>query len=156
LYEKLKGLYQNVSLTYGYLTKHTRITNGLPKTHTVDARCISGNPGAREAGIVYFQKFVRTRNRQIHKATINKGGTRKLNQAPKYVFGYQLFDKVKMQDLPAGQAGAGAQEGYIFGRRSSGYFDIRKLDGTKISSGMSYKKLRLLEKRRTLLSEARG
>ena len=37
------------------------------------------------------------------------------------------------------------QEGFIFGRRSRGYFDIRKLSGEKIHAGISYKKLRLLE-----------
>lgn len=77
----------------------------------------------------------RQHNRQIHKCTINKGGKRKLNQAPKYVFGYKLFDKV----LCLGQ------EGFIFGRRSSGYFDIRKLNGEKIRAGISYKKIKLLE-----------
>lgn len=40
-YNQLKELHPNVSLTYGYLTKNTRIRNGLPKTHCVDARCIS-------------------------------------------------------------------------------------------------------------------
>ena len=43
-YNQLKKLYPNVSLTYGYLTKNARIRNGLPKTHCVDARCISGHP----------------------------------------------------------------------------------------------------------------
>ena len=47
------------------------------------------------------------------------------------------------------------EEGFIFGRRSSGYFDVRKLDGTHISAGISYKKLRLLEKRQTYLTEIR-
>ena len=76
----------------------------------------------------------RQHNRQIHKCTINKGGKRKLNQTPKYVFGYKLFDKV----LCLGQ------EGFIFGRRSRGYFDIRKLSGEKIHAGISYKKIKLL------------
>ena len=61
--------------------------------------------------------------------------SKELNQTPKYVFGYKLFDKV----LCLGQ------EGFIFGRRSRGYFDIRKLSGEKIHAGISYKKLRLLE-----------
>ena len=39
----------------------------------------------------------------------------------------------------------------IFGRRKSGQFDLRKLDGTKINASVSYKKLKLLEKRKTLL-----
>ncbi len=144
-YNRLKELYANVSLTYGYITKHVRITNNLEKTHAVDARCISGNPMATPVDKFYRQKAVRRHNRQIHKATISKGGYRKLNQSPKYVFGFQLFDRVEI--ILTGL------KGFIFGRRSSGSFDIRKLDGTKISAGISYKKLRLIEKRKTTLIE---
>ena len=55
-YNKLKELYQNVSLTYGYITKNTRIKNNLPKEHYIDARCISENPLAITTGEVFFFK----------------------------------------------------------------------------------------------------
>ena len=145
-YNRLKDLYTAVSLTFGYLTKNARIRHGLEKAHAVDARCISGNPTAQPAGEIFFQRAVRRHNRQLHKATILKGGYRKANQAPKYVFGYQLFDKVLFK----------GQEGFIFGRRSSGSFDVRQLDGTKLSAGVSYKKLVLLEKRKAILTERRA
>lgn len=145
LYNRLKELYPSVRLTYGYRTKYNRIKAGLPKDHYIDARCISGNSQAISDNIVYYIKKVRCHNRQIHKNTINKGGYRKLNQAPKYVKGFQLFDKVLYNN----------QECFIFGRRSSGSFDIRLLDGTKISAGVSYKKLKLLEKRNSYLIERR-
>lgn len=144
-YNRLKELYPSISLTYGYITKHTRIKNGLAKDHYIDARCISGNPTAISNSVVYNYKKVRCHNRQIHKNTIDKGGYRKLNQAPKYVKGYQLFDKVKYKN----------QECFIFGRRSSGSFDIRLLDGTKLSAGVSYKKIIPLEKRKSYLLERR-
>lgn len=144
-YNKLKELYPNVSMTFGYITKNTRIINGLGKDHHIDARCISGNPLATPSKNVYLYKKVRCHNRQIHKNTILKGGYRKLNQAPKYVSGYQLFDKVLYNN----------QECFIFGRRSSGSFDVRLLDGTKLSAGVSYKKLKLLEKRKSYLIERR-
>ena len=83
----------------------------------------------------------RRHNRQIHKAKISKGGIRKLNQAPKYVFGYQLFDRVKYR----------GQEEFVFGRRSRGSFDIRKIDGTKLTASVSYKKLVHLDFRKPLL-----
>lgn len=143
-YNKLKELYSNVSLTYGYLTKNTRIINNLPKGHGVDARCISGNPLASTCK-AYLLKQVRGQNRQLHKNTILKGGIRKANKSPRYVKGFQLFDKVLYQN----------QECFIFGRRSTGSFDIRLLDGTKISAGVSYKKLNLVEKAKTLLIERR-
>lgn len=144
-YNRLKEIYPNVSMTYGYITKNTRIINGLEKDHHIDARCISGNPLAIPLKNVYLYKKVRCHNRQIHKCTILKGGYRKFNQAPKYVSGYQLFDKVLYNN----------QECFIFGRRSSGSFDVRLLDGTKLSAGVSYKKLKLLEKRKSYLIERR-
>ena len=143
LLNKLKAMYSEVYNTYGYLTKNTRIRNDLPKEHYVDARCISENPNAKPNDEMFFQKAVRKRNRSLHKATILKGGVRKPNQAPKYVFGYQLFDKVVYQGV----------ECFIFGRRARGGFDIRKLNGEKINSEVSYKKLNPLEKRKTILTE---
>ncbi len=118
-YNKLKELYPNVSLTYGYLTKNTRIRNHLPKEHFIDARCISGNPLAISDGTVYYQKKVRRHNRQIHKMSTLKGGIRKLNQAPIYVKGFRLFDAVK----------AKGKEWYILGRRLKGSFVLRNLQG---------------------------
>lgn len=146
-YNRLKELYSNVSMTYGYITKNTRIANDLPKEHYVDALCISGHPKVERLGYYFYQKQVRRNNRQLHKATILKGGIRKSNQAPKYVKGYQLFDKVKYDN----------QTYYVFGRRSSGQFDIRKLNGEKVNKGsLSYKKIKLLEQRKTILTERRN
>ncbi len=144
-YNKLRALYPNVFMTFGYITKNTRIRNNLPKEHCVDARCISGNPIAKSSDSIYIQKAVRRHNRQIHKMTIGKGGYRKRNQAPKYVFGYQLFDKVSYNGIKC----------FIFGRRISGRFDIRYLTGEKVRASISYKKLMLIERRKTLLIEKR-
>ena len=83
-YCKLKEQYSNVNLTYGYITKKRRIENGLFKDHYIDARCISEHPCATPCDAVFYQKKVRCHNRQLHRATIQKGGVRKNNQAPKY------------------------------------------------------------------------
>ena len=144
-YNKLKETYPNVSLTYGYITKNTRIESGLSKDHCIDARCISGNPKAVSDGMVYYQKKVRCHNRQIHKNTLLKGGNRKRNQAPYEVMGFRLYDKVKWK----------AQNCFIFGRRSTGRMDLRFLDGTKINASVGYKNLRLLEMRKNTLIEIR-
>jgi N6-L-threonylcarbamoyladenine synthase len=118
-------------LTYGYITKNTRITNNLPKEHRIDALCISGNPMAKRLDYFYFFKKVRCHNRQIHKAKILKGGVKKLNQSQFEVKGFRLFDKIQYQ----------GKLYYIFGRRNSGFFDIRTLDRIEI--------------RKTLLTERR-
>lgn len=146
-YDRLKSMFPNVSMTFGYITKYTRILNNLPKEHYVDARCISGNPKAKPLGCYFYQKKVRCQNRQIHKFNFLKCGRKKLNQAPFFVNGYRLFDLVEYQkDLY-----------YIFGRRDSGFFDIRKLDGTKVNKGsINCKRIRLVNIRKSLLTERRN
>ena len=82
---------------------------------------------------------------QLHKLNTLKGGRRKKNQAAYEVKGFRLFDKVRCD----------GQIGFIFGRRSRGYFDVRRLDGTRISACAKYNKLRLLQKRKSYLTELR-
>lgn len=142
-YNRLKEIYPNVFMTYGYITKNVRIKSNLPKDHYIDARCISGNPNVEPLGYYFYQKKIRCHNRQIHKANILKGGKKRLNQASYLVKGFRLFDKVKF----------GEQIGFIFGRRNSGYFDIRKLNREVIHRNASWKNLKLLETRKSLLTE---
>ena len=144
-YARLKERYNDVHMTYGYITKHIRINNHLEKDHCVDARCISGNPLAQPLEYYYYQKKVRCHNRQIHKANFSKGGVRKRNQAPYLVHGFRLFDKVLFE----------GRECFVFGRRSTGYFDLRLLTGERVHASASYMKLQLLETRRPLLTERR-
>lgn len=131
--------------TYGYITKLVRETHHMDKSHTVDALCIAGHPLADASDVSCLIKPVRRHNRQLHKATIFKGGVRKANQAPRSVFGFRLFDRVRYQ----------GQECFIWGRRSSGSFLLKKLDGTKVKDGISYKKLTLLERETNYLTEER-
>ncbi len=143
-YDKLKELYSNVSLTFGYITKHARIKHNLEKSHRINARCISGNPSTKESDCWYFFKQVRKQNRRLHK-TNPKKGIRRENKAPGYVHGYQLFDKVEYL----------SRECFVFGRRSSGYFDLRTLDGEVVSRSASVGKLKLVERASSLLCERR-
>lgn len=145
LVRRLKEKYPNVKITFGYITKNTRITNNLPKDHDIDALCIAGTPNAKLSDNIYLFKSVRCHNRQIHKATISKGGKRKLNQSAAIIKGFKLFDKVLFNN----------QESFIFGKRTSGYFDLRLIDGTKIHASASYKKLKLLERKKSFLIECR-
>ena len=143
LIERLRNMFPNIEIkeTMGYITKYWRERKNIEKSHTSDAFVIAKNLDAKrlDKSLLIIPK--RQHNRQIHKCTINKGGKRKLNQTPKYVFGYKLFDRVICL----------GQEGFIFGRRSKGYFDIRKLNGEKIHAGISYKKLKLLEHSNSML-----
>lgn len=132
-----------VQWTYGYITKMHREQNDIKKSHTNDALCIANHPKAQHCENSYRSNAVRHHNRQIHKAKILKGGTRKLNQAAYIVKGFRLWDKV----LYSGQ------ECFISGRRSSGYFALKKLDGTVIANNASFKKLQRLESASNYLIE---
>ena len=134
-YNKLKEMYNNVHMTYGYITKSIRIENGLDKTHYIDARCISGNPLAKSNGVVFYIKKIRCHNRQIHMLNIHKGGKRKLYQTNKIINGFKMFDRV----LYSGN------EYTIFSIRKNGYFDIGLFsDVGKTRMTINCKKIKLL------------
>ena len=130
LLDKLKSLYPNVSMTFGYITKHNRIKHEIKKSHISDAFVISKNFEAKRPGYYFKEKLVRRHNRQIHKMKILKGGKRKMNQAPFKVFGFRLFDKVEFQ----------GNEYFIYARRLSGYFNIRDINSEN-KKDVTYKKL---------------
>ena len=120
--------------TYGYITKHTRAKAGLPKDHAIDARCISGNPCAETDGHYLIIRKLRANNRQLHKASILKGGTRKNNQAPREVHGYRLMDSVVYAGRPC----------FVNGRRQSGYFSLSDIYGKVLAGTVSYRHLTLI------------
>ena len=135
-----------VTGTYGYITKMYRERYNIEKSHINDAIVISKNFKAMPNDTWYKTKAVRHHNRQTHRAKILKSGYRKLNQAPHVVKGFRLFDKVIFKN----------QKCFIFGRRSSGSFKLKKLDGSIVSAGAGYKKLRLLETAKSVLFEERS
>lgn len=132
-----------IEQTYGYITKLLREENKIAKSHTNDARCIAGFPKATPCDTLYRTRAIRHHNRQIHKAKILKGGIRKRNQSPYLVNGFRLWDKVRYN----------GEECFISGRRSSGYFAIKKYDGAVVSNSASYKKLTLIETATNYITE---
>ena len=135
-----------VAETKGYITKATREELlKLPKTHTNDALAIA--QGRHGYGIkeqtcvvptshIYTVRPVRHHNRQLHKATVLKGGIRKLNQAPKYVFAFRLYDKVLYQ----------GREWFVWGRRLRGWFLLKSCSAENLKVETSYKNLALVER----------
>lgn len=93
-----------------------------------------------------YQKCVRRQNRQIHKNNFLKGGYKKNNQLIGNVFGFDLFDTVEYQN----------KHYFVFGKRKSGFLDIRNLDGDKVNNGsISYKKLKRIKHNSVKLTERR-
>lgn len=143
--KSLNKKYDNVEETFGYITKIKRIEKELLKTHQNDAFCISGNLEAEKLDVCFYMKKVRRHNRQIHKVKYSKGHKRKRNQVAYEIYGFRLFDKVSLDKETC----------FIYGRRKTGYFDVRKLSGEKIKASISHKKLKLISIRGGFLIEKR-
>lgn len=77
VYERAKKEFGNVHLTYGYITKHTRIENGITKTHAADAFCIAKNVHATRLGAFFLCRCVPRHTRILHVANPKKGGIRR-------------------------------------------------------------------------------
>lgn len=128
------------SHTYGYLTKSGRIARGLEKSHINDAFIIAGGSDQERVHPLAV-KQVRKCNRKLF-----KGDRSHLpNTAAREVHGFRRFDKVRFQK----------QECFVFGRRSTGYFDLRTLSGISVNKSAKAKDLTLLTRARTLLTERR-
>lgn len=144
LYDELVEMFPEITVryTFGYITKHTRISNNImEKSHRIDARCITGNPNVQLSDNVYSTKQVRTRNRHIEKDNILKGGKKKKNQCSYKIKGFRNFDKVKYDGKTC----------FITGKRTSGFFCLRDIDYKLIDGSVSYKKLKFVDERKSFL-----
>jgi len=140
LVNELKKRGNNITHSYGYVTKSKRIELGLTKSHCNDAFVIAGGTTEKRSKTPYLVKQVRKQNRKLFKGI--RSHIR--NTAPRFVKGFQRFDKVKFENI----------ECFIFGRRSSGYFDLRKLSGQIIHRSAKAKLLKLVQPFQTLLWES--
>lgn len=133
----------SVTETYGYITKMHREMYKIEKSHINDAIVISKNFKAKSNGTWYKTKAVRHHNRQIHKNTIQKGGKRRLNQAPYVVKGFRLNDVVWHNNKLY----------FVHGRRLKGSFVLRDLDGNKAE--VTPRKLKFINTSQSVLVERR-
>ena len=140
LVNELRELGNSVTHTYGYITKSKRIELGLAKSHSNDAFIIAGGNTQQKTGGYLIQQ-IRKCNRKLFKG--NRSHIR--NTANRIIRGFQRYDKVLWKGI----------ECFVFGRRKTGYFDIRMLNGHKLSSSAKAKDLKLLENFKTLLTEKR-
>jgi len=126
-----------VTYTYGYITKFDRIALGLKKSHSTDAFVMAEGTMQERSPLSFLIQQVRKWNRKLFK------GDRShiKNTAPQFVHGFQRFDKALWNNI----------ECFVFGRRKTGYFQLKTLDGTKIHASTKAKELTLLETANTLL-----
>ena len=127
---------ENVSTTYGYETKYKRMKMlKLPKTHYFDAVAIACELGETvKPGKVWYQfKCVPRGSYQLYNGSRSEHKV----SGPKKVFGWKLFELVKVND----------QVGYISGRRVSGRFSVKDaVTGKLLVDGIGHKKLIRLER----------
>ncbi len=136
LIDKLRELGNDVSHSYGYLAKSKRRKLSLEKSHINDAFVIAN--GTNQSRLNGYQiKQVRRSNRKLFKGI----RSHVKNTAPRFVHGFQRYDKVLWNNV----------ECFIFGRRISGYFELRDIEGQKLNSSIRYTSLKLMETFRTLL-----
>jgi 5-methylcytosine-specific restriction endonuclease McrA len=134
----------NCDWTYGHITKHNRIKLGLEKSHVNDAFVIACGLGQIRSEHIIVSKQVRRQNRSRYKANFLKGGRLKRNTV-KEVNGFRRFDMVLYSKTKC----------FIHGLRSSGYFDIRTVNGEKIDASVNCKKLMLIEHAKGIIQEVR-
>ena len=125
-YNRLKEMYPDmVHITYGYITKNTRIENNLPKEHFIDARCISGNPKVKPLNKYYSMVKLQRHIRSLHVTVPKKGGVRKSQKSPYEINGIQRNDVV----LYAGQ------QFFVASRQTKGPLTLRTMTGVIVKKG---------------------
>ena len=123
VYKRAKAEFGNVYLTYGYITKHTRIENGIAKSHAADAFCIAKNVNAMRLEFFFMCRCVPRHTRALHVANPKKGGIRR-SMIASHKIGksrFQRFDMVRWM----------GKECFIFGS-THGNVVLRKNDGVKV------------------------
>jgi hypothetical protein len=129
----------NRSATFGYITKSKRIEARLPKSHVNDAFVMAGGREQARVDVQYLGAFTRRQNRKLR-----KGARSHIRNTIPQAFGFKRGDRVRMLD---------GREGFIYGLRSSGYFDVRSIAGEVLSHSIGHKKLQRLDIARTLRIE---
>lgn len=125
------------SHTFGHITKSKRISVGLDKSHTNDAFIIAGGFNQLQINPLII-KQVRKCNRKLFKGV--RSHIR--NTAAREIKGFRRFDKVLWNNKIA----------FIFGKRTSGNFDIRDIHNASLHKSINFKQLGLLERSNTFIT----
>ena len=125
VYERAKAEFGNVHLTYGYITKHTRIANGIAKTHAADAFCITKNVNAMRLSFFFMCRCIPRHTRVLHVANPKKGGIRRSTIASHKIgkSRFQRFDMVRWK----------GKECFIFGS-TNGRPILRYIKGIQVAN----------------------
>ena len=125
VYERAKKEFGNVHLTYGYITKHTRIENCINKTHAADAFCIAKNVHAMRLSSFFMCRCVPRHTRTLHVANPKKGGIRRSCIATHKIgkSRFQRYDMVRWKGMDC----------FIFGS-TNGRPILRYIEGIQVAN----------------------
>lgn len=147
VYEQAKAKFENVHLTYGYVTKHTRIENGIVKSHCADAFCISRNVKAVRLGSYFKCRCLARHTRTLHVCNPKKGGIRRGAVASHWIGKSRLqkYDSVDYNGI----------QGYISGS-THGRVYLRDINWKPVSERSLYnvKEIKFISRNNKLLIKA--
>lgn len=125
VYNKAMAEFPNTHLTFGYITKHTRINNNLEKSHNSDAFCVAKNIQAKRADNYLKVRLLQRHTRALHVYNPKKGGFRRNAVAFHWIGESRLqrFDSVVWNGIKC----------FIFGS-SKGRLVLRNIDGKLVTS----------------------
>ena len=144
VYEQAKAKFENVHLTYGYVTKHTRIENGIEKTHCADAFCISKNVETLRLGSYNKCQCLPRHTRVLHVCNPKNGGIRRSAIASHWIGKSRLqrYDSVEWNGVKC----------FIFGS-TNGRPIVRDIDGKQIAltPSVNYRTLKFIKRNKGFL-----
>ena len=125
VYERVKAEFGNVHLTYGYITKHTRIENGIAKTHAADAFCIAKNVHAIRMRTFFLCCCVPRHTRALHVTKPKKCGIRRSCIASHKIgkSRFQRYDMVRWKGMDCFISGS-----------TNGRPVLRDIDGLQVAN----------------------
>ena len=147
VYNKAKDELNNVHLTFGYITKYTRIENSIEKTHCADAFCISKNIKAQRLDYYLKCRCIQRHTRALHLCNPQKGNIRRRNISSHWV-GKSRFQKYDSVDYNGIQC-------YISGS-AHGRVYLRDINWKPISERSLYnvKEIKFISRNNKLLIKA--
>lgn len=146
VYNKAKAEYDNIHLTFGYITKHTRIENCVEKSHNADAFCITKNVQAERLSSYIKMRLLPRHNRALHVNNPKKGGVRRSTIASHWIGKTRLqrYDTVIWNGIKC----------FIFGS-THGRLILRNIDGVLVTptSSMNARNVTFLNRNKSFLTQ---
>jgi len=144
VYNKVKNEFDNVYLTFGYITKYTRIENSIGKTHCADAFCISNNIKAQRLDYYLKCRCLQRHTRKLHVCNPKNKGIRRSAVASHWIGKSRLqrYDSVEWNKIRC----------FIFGS-AHGRLYLRDIDRKSITpkSPVSNKEVKYIHRNNKLL-----